>query len=86
MTIHFGIIIDYGDYEHPCICCDKTLCGYETEKPCENSTDIWEYVTCKKCLILKDKYINGCKEDEKIACQQMGEMAEFLKSNPANKL
>lgn len=79
MTVHFGIIVDYGDYENPCICCDKTLCGYETEKACENSTDIWADVTCKKCLKLKDKYEQSEKQDNEIACNQMGEMAKFFR-------
>lgn len=81
MKIHFGFIVDHGDYESPCIGCERTLCGYDTELPCENSTADWEQVTCKKCLRLKDRYILGAKEEEKAIVEQMGDMADFFSKN-----
>lgn len=67
-----------GNYESPLICCERTLCGYETEIPCENAVDDWDLVNCKKCLRLKDVYEEGRKLDEKAIVHQMGEMAEFF--------
>ena len=79
MKTHFGILIDYGNYETPLMCCEETLCGLTTEIPCENATDDWKLVTCKKCLRLKEQYIAGVKADEEAIVQQMGEMADFFK-------
>ena len=56
MKIHFGIISNEGNYESPLYYCEKTLCGYDSEIPCGNAVDNWKYVTCKKCLKLKDKF------------------------------
>jgi len=53
MKTHFGIFKDCGDYEHPLVCCEETLCGLITEIPCENSSDDWKEVDCKKCLKLR---------------------------------
>jgi len=75
---HFGIMEDWGDYEHPITGCDETLCGYIGEEVCENATDDWDFVTCKKCLRLKERYIEGCKIDEENIIKQMGEMADFF--------
>lgn len=81
MKIHFGLFEDYGDYEYPLRGCERTLCGYEGEIPCENASDDWEEITCKKCLKLKESYIQGCKIDEEVIIHQMGEMVEFFKMN-----
>ena len=81
MKIHFGLFEDWGDYEHPLRGCESTLCGCEGEIPCENASDDWREITCKKCLRLKDRYILGCKSDEEAIVHQMGEMVEFFKYN-----
>jgi hypothetical protein len=80
---HFGIFDDCGDYEHPLIICITTLCGYEGEIPTENSVNNWEEVTCKKCLRLKELYIEACKIDEEAIVRQMGEMADFIENQEA---
>lgn len=80
MKIHFGIMEDCGDYEHPLMICDETLCGCTGEIPTENSTNDWREVDCKKCLRLKNRYEDGIKEDEKYIVKQMGDMAEFFEN------
>lgn len=77
MKTHFGAMENWGDYESPMYGCEETLCGETGEMPVENSTDDWDLVDCKRCLRLKDQYIEGCKEDEKSIIHQMGEMADF---------
>lgn len=79
MKIHFGIILDYGDYESPLFGCEETLCGYIGEIPCENAVDNWSLVICKKCLKLKDSYESGKILDEKAILEEMGNMADFFK-------
>jgi len=79
--MHFGFIVNEGDYETPIICVDndETICGCTGEEVLENyTTDNWKTVTCKKCLRLKDSVIRGQKEDEKAIIKQMGEMADFM--------
>jgi hypothetical protein len=85
MKVHFGIIIDEGDYEHPLSTCEETLCGCTGEEPCMNAVEEWQMVTCKKCLKLKQKYELGVKIDEEAIVNQMGEMADFyVKERAAN--
>lgn len=81
MKIHFGLFEDCGSGEDPLSCCVKTLCGCHGEWSCENAVDDWDQVSCKKCLKLKKPYKIGCKLDEKIIVEQMGEMAECFNDN-----
>ncbi len=85
MKRHFGIMENWGDYEHSCIGCEQTLCGNTSEEVCENATSDWELVTCKKCLKLKEDYERGVKEDEEVIVRQMGEMVDFLSEQQENK-
>jgi len=68
---------NYGDYEQPFYGCGRTLCGYETEKPCETATSDWEEVSCKKCLKLRKRYEISRQIDEKIIVEQMGDTADW---------
>lgn len=81
MKTHFGIMENCGSYEQPFNCCEETLCGYTGEIPCENATDDWDCVNCKKCLRLKDAYLKGVEQDEKMIVAQMGDMADWMEKN-----
>ena len=50
MKIHYGTMINEGNYEQPLYTCNETLCGLKTEIPCENATNRINSVNCKKCL------------------------------------
>jgi hypothetical protein len=86
MKEHYGFITNCGDYESPLFCCDETLCGCVGEEVLEeHTTDIWDIVTCKKCLRMKGAVIEGQKEDEKHIVEQMGDMADFMEREEKNK-
>jgi len=71
-------MIEEGNYESSLICCERTLCGYTGEIPCENSTDRWKLVTCKKCLKLQGSFGRAIESEEKAIVQQMGDMTDFF--------
>jgi len=78
METHYGYMENYGDYESPFWGCERTACGCTGEKACENTTDEWDYVTCKNCLKVKNKVIRQHEEDEKHIVAEMGAMVEFF--------
>lgn len=79
MKIHFGFFYNDGDYESPIGGCDETICGYDGEEVLEKyTTEIWEDVSCKKCLRLQDAIISGHKAEEEAIINQMGDMADFF--------
>lgn len=78
MKTHFGFMENYGDYESEMWGCESVLCGYDTEDVCENATDDWDMVDCKKCLRLRERYEIGVASNEKHIVEQMGDMAYFF--------
>ena len=79
MKTHFGFFENCGDYETPLYICEKTICGLDSENVNEDfTTDNWKYVSCKKCLRLKDAVIKGEKLDEEAIVKQMGDMVKFF--------
>ena len=78
MKTHFGFMEEWGDYESPMSGCEETLCGCTGEEVCENATDDWDCVSCKKCLRLKDRYKEEERRNEEVIVQQMGDMADFM--------
>lgn len=78
MKTHFGIMQDWGDYEHPLVGCEETLCGYKGENACEYTTENWKKVTCKRCLQRKDQYVQSQKIDKEAIAKEYGDMAEFF--------
>lgn len=79
MKMHFTFFEDCGSYENPASFAEKTICGYGVGDSLEKFvTDIWEDISCKKCLALKSRVLKAEKEDEKHIINQMAEMAEFM--------
>lgn len=68
--IHFGDE-EYGEW---ILCNTKYVDDIEI-------TEIWNHVTCKKCLAKKEKYKKWHEENEKEIIKQMGEMSEFVYKN-----
>ena len=64
MVVHYGIMHDYGNYEEVFQGCSKTLCGCQGEYPCGSATEVWNLVTCKKCLKLKGKELPLHRKDK----------------------
>ena len=83
MKIHFGFLENYGDYESPAYGCEEVVCGCHGEMSIENATSDWDEVTCKKCLRLKEKVIEGERRDNEKAVKQLGDMADFFKNQEA---
>jgi len=78
MKTHYGFMENFGDYESPLWGCEETVCGCTGEVPCENATDDWDEVTCKKCLRLRGAVERGVEANEKALVDQMGDMADFF--------
>ena len=71
MKTHYDGFTDPEDETTP-ICGTQ---GYELE-----SSDNWDWVTCKKCLKLKDRAIEQRKDIEKDIVKQMGDFVDFMES------
>jgi hypothetical protein len=51
-----------------------------------DGSDDWDWVSCKRCLKLKDKAIEERKRIESDIIQQMGDFVEFMKSQKINEI
>ena len=80
MKIHFGFLENYGSYESPAYGCYEVVCGCQGEIATETATNNWNEVTCKKCLHLKEKVVDGERHDNEEAAKQLGDMADFMKT------
>lgn len=86
MKTHYAFFENMGNYEQPLMYTDMTICGLDNENVIENFvTDKWSLVTCKKCLKLRDTVNKQLKEEEKLICKEMGDMADFIMKEEANE-
>jgi hypothetical protein len=52
---------------------EEGICGHTSE----NIVDEWKYVTCKKCLAMKGKYLELIEKENKYIAKQMGDFVDF---------
>ena len=79
MQTHYGEYIDYGNYESPCGGYESTACRCSSEKVLEeHTTNEWQYVSCKKCLKLKDSIESEHIKIEESIINQMADFNKFF--------
>lgn len=76
MKTHFSRYPD--DDEQPEHASCGTLLGESAEQ-----TSQWAYVTCLSCLQRKDKIMAHIESEERAIVDQMGDMANFMRGQPA---
>lgn len=86
-VVHFDPYFNSDCHDAP----EKSSCGTigfwdgDSDEDCYQSTNVWDKVTCKKCLKQKERLQKGFESDEKEIVKQMGEMADFMsKEHPTN--
>lgn len=76
MKTHFDPYIDPYDPEDGFR--ERYLCGAVAPEDQYNSISDWNQVTCKRCLLIKDKLEAEYLEIEEEIVNQMGDMAKKM--------
>jgi hypothetical protein len=72
MRTHFEPHLQYDEAE-------QAMCG-TWYGDASNSTGDWSRVDCRRCIKLKARITKSSEAEERAIVDQMGDMAEFMKS------